>query len=453
MKRAKSVCGLLSFVATAACLAAAPADFKAGVGRVKITPEGPIWLSGYASRTHPSEGVVHDLWIKALALEDWRGARTVIVGADLIALPRAITDPVAARLQARYGLERARILFNASHTHTAPVVRSNLTAMYALDEENARRIQSYGDVIAQALFDAVAAALGDLKPARIYYGEGWGSFAVNRREATAKGMRIGVNPSGPSDHTVPALKITTPDGALRAIVFAYACHNTTLTGDFYRISGDYAGFAQLALEKAHPGATAIFLQLCGADQNPNPRGTLELARQHGESLAAEVSRVINGPLKPLRGPLRAAFLPTELRFAPHTREMFEQRLSDNNPYRQRHARLMLQAYDERRPIRTTVYPVQALRFDRDLTLVALAGEVVIDYQLRIKREYGEGEPVVVAGYSNDVPCYIPSRRVLKEGGYEAVDSMIYYGMPGPFDEDVEETLMAAVRKVMKLVGR
>jgi len=97
--------------------------------------------------------------------------------------------------------------------------------------------------------------------------------------------------------------------------------------------------------------------------------------------------------------------------------------------------------------------VQALRFDRDLTLVALAGEVVIDYQLRIKREYGEREPVVVAGYSNDVPCYIPSRRVLKEGGYEAVDSMIYYGMPGPFDEDVEETLMAAVRKVMKLVGR
>lgn len=443
----------LLFFAVQVGAAASPHDFKAGIGRVKITPEGPIWLSGYAARNRPSEGVLHDLWIKAVALEDWRGRRAVIVGADLIALPRAITDPVAARLQARFGLERARILFNASHTHTAPVVRSNLTAMYELDSENARRIQQYGDVVSQALFDAVAAALGDLKPARVYYGAGEVRFAVNRREPTPKGMRIGVNPSGPSDHTVPVLKIAAPDGSLRAIVFGYACHNTTLVADFYRVSGDYAGFAQLALEKAHPGVTAVFVQLCGADQNPNPRGTVELAQKHGESLAAEVKRVLAGPLKPVRGPIQAAYFTTELRFAPHTREMFEQRLNDPNPHRRRHAKLMLEAYDERRPIRSTPYPVQAIRFDNDLTLLALAGEVVIDYQLRIKSEYGQREPLIVAGYSNDVPCYIPSLRVLKEGGYEAEDSMIYYGMPTRFSDEVEETVMAAVRQVMKRVGR
>ncbi|MGB9605389.1 MAG: neutral/alkaline non-lysosomal ceramidase N-terminal domain-containing protein [Bryobacteraceae bacterium] len=441
--------GLL--IAASAALAAEA--FKAGIGRVKITPSEPIWLSGYAARNHPSEGVVHDLWVKALALEDARGGRVVIVGTDLIGLPRAITDPVAARLQQQYGLERARVLFTATHTHSGPVVRSNLTAMYDLDAENARRVQHYGDVVAQALFDAVAAALGDLKPARLFYGAGRGSFAINRREPTPKGIRLGVNPSGPSDHTVPVIKVTAPDGTLRAVLFAYACHNTTLGQDCYRISGDYAGFAQLALENKHPGATAIFFMLCGGDQNPHPRGKLELAQRHGESLAAEVDRVLQGPMKPLGGPLRAAFLTTELRFARHSRETFEQRLNDPNPHRVRHARLMLQAYDERRPIRTAPYPVQALRFGRDLTLLALGGEAVVDYQLRFTKEYGAKEPLIVASYSNDVAFYLPSLRVLKEGGYEPVDSMIYYGMPGPFDEDVEERVANAVRQVMKRVGR
>ncbi|MHB1308508.1 MAG: hypothetical protein ACYC23_15625, partial [Limisphaerales bacterium] len=52
----------------------------------------------------------------------------------------------------------------------------------------------------------------------------------------------------------------------------------------------------------------------------------------------------------------------------------------------------------------------------------------------------------------DVACYIPSRRVLREGGYEAVESMIYYGQPGPFAESAEEVIHAAIRRVMTQVG-
>lgn len=438
--------------AEVAARGAAP-EFKAGLARVKITPEGPIWLSGYAARNRPSEGVAQDLWIKALALEDRRGGRVVIVGVDLIGLPRAISDVVAARVHKQYGLERSRLVLNATHTHAGPVVRSNLAAMYDLDAENTLRIQQYGDLILEGLVNAIGAALGDLKPAVLFYGEGRGSFAINRREPTPKGIRLGVNPSGPTDHSVPVLKVVTPEGRLRGVLFGYACHTTTLGPDFYRIAGDYAGFAQSEIENSHPGATAIFLQLCGGDQNPNPRGTLEWAERHGRSLAAEVSRVLAGPLKPVRGPVRAAWLTTELPFAPHTRQDFEARLNDSNPHRVRHARLMLRAYDEKRPIRGTSFPVQAVRFGRDLTLVALGGEVVVDYPLRLKQEYGTSEPLIVAGYSNDVMCYIPSRRVLAEGGYEAADSMIYYGMPGPFTEEVEAIVLASVRKVMKRVGR
>jgi len=142
----------------------------------------------------------------------------------------------------------------------------------------------------------------------------------------------------------------------------------------------------------------------------------------------------------------------ELGFAPKSREDFEARLKETNVHRVRHARAMLRLYDDGNPIRRYPYPVQAIQFGKDLTLVALGGEVVVDYVLRIKREYGS-KGIIVAGYSNDVMSYIPSLRVLKEGGYEADESMIYYGLPGPYDEEVEDHIMKTVHQVMKRVGR
>jgi hypothetical protein len=218
------------------------------------------------------------------------------------------------------------------------------------------------------------------------------------------------------------------------------------------MSGDYSGFAQIAIEEAHPGATALFLALCGADQNPEPRGTLELAQEHGQALAAEVNRVLAGKMSRVRGAVRAAFQIVDLEFAHHTREMFEAKLQDSNPWRARHARAMLRTYDTGRPIRRYPYPVQAVAFGKDLALVALGGEVVVDYALRLKKELGS-KGLIVAGYSNDVMSYIPSVRVLEEGGYEAAESMIYYGLPGPYRDDVEERVLGAVRKVLKRVGR
>src|SRR5205823_8425226 len=112
----------------------------------------------------------------------------------------------------------------------------------------------------------IGKAIQNLEPADIWFGNGQAHFAINRREPTPKGVRIGLNPSGPTDPDVPVLKVTAPDGNVRILLFGYACHNTTLGGDIYKITGDYAGFAQLAVESAEPGATAMFMMLCGADQ-------------------------------------------------------------------------------------------------------------------------------------------------------------------------------------------
>jgi len=429
------------------------ADFKAGVGRILITPEKPIYMSGYAGRDHPSEGAIHDLWAKALAVEDRKGARVVVVTSDLIGLPRGVSEVVAARIQKEYGIDRPHLVLNSSHTHTGPLVQHNLEILFDLSPTDSQVVAEYSAALINKLVAVVGAALKDLAPADLSFGNGRATFAINRRENTANGVKIGENPKGPTDPDVPVLKVTAPDGTLRAVLFGYACHNTTLTGQFYKLSGDYAGFAQIAVEKTHPGATAMFVMLCGADQNPNPRSTIELAEEHGASLAAEVNRVLGEKLQRVRGPLRAAFQIVDLTFAPQTRETFESRLTESNIYRVRHAKAMLKLSDDRSPLlRRYPYPVQAIQFGKDLTFAALGGEVVVDYVLRIKREFG-GHGIIVAGYSNDVMSYIPSLRVLKEGGYEANDSMIYYGLPGPYDAAVEDSVMKTVHQVLKRVGR
>jgi hypothetical protein len=427
------------------------ADLRVGIGRADITPQGPIWLSGYAARNRPSEGVVHDLWAKALVIEDSGGGRVVLVTTDLVGLPHELSEEVAARLKTKYGLERSQIVINASHTHSGPVVWPNLSTMFFLSPKEKERVLQYAKRVADDIVRGVDMAMADRAPARVSIGHGTATFAVNRRAPAGSGVQIGVNRKGPVDHDVPVLKIAAPDGRLRAVLLAYACHNTTLGGDNYQICGDYAGFAAAELEKALPGATAMFAMLCGGDQNPDPRGTLELAQRHGKTLADEVRRVLGGEMRPVNGPIRTAREATALQFAPHERATFAKEATSTDKFKQTRARLMLAAYDAGRPMRSLPYPVQAVRFGDDLTLLALAGEVTVEYSLRLKREFPK-ENLFVMGYANEVRCYIPSLAVLKGGGYEPVTSMIYYGLPGPFAEEVEETIIAACRNVLMETG-
>jgi hypothetical protein len=332
--------------------AAFASEYQAGIAVAVITPAEPIYMSGYASRKHPSEGVLEDLKAKAIVIRHRGGSQVAIVTMDLIGLPRSVSDIIAARIEKQYGIERARLVLNCSHTHTGPLIKGNLETMFELTPHDRQVVDDYTRNLIDTVVNLVGAAAGKLEPANLWFGNGQAHFGINRREPTAGGVKIGLNPNGPTDPDVPVLKVTSPDGKLRAVLFGYACHNTTLTGEFFRLSGDYAGFAQAAFERANPGATAMFVQLCGADQNPNPRSKLEYAKGHGAALAAEVGRVAGGKLLPVRGPVRAAFQIVDLAFAYHTRSTFEAQLQDKNAFRVRNAKNMLRLYDENRPIRT-----------------------------------------------------------------------------------------------------
>ncbi len=418
---------------------------RVGVAKTVITPEQSLWMAGYASRDKPSEGKDHDLFAKALALEDAQGNRAVLVTTDLVGLPKELSDRIAERVEKNTGLSRAALILNSSHTHSGPIVQ--VKVYYKLPEEQVTAITEYIQTLEDKLVAVAEAALKDLEPGKLEYGIGECGFAVNRREYTLNGIIIGVNPIGPVDHDVPVLRITKPDGSLKAVVFGYACHNTTL--NFYNFNGDYAGYAQANLEEALPGCVAMFVAGCAGDQNPHPRRKLELAQQHGRSLSDSVLKALSNPMRPIGGDLRCAYQLTDLPFSPAPpREKIEAELASSDIYLQRRAKMLLETLDREGKLPETYpYPVQVWSIGEDFDWIGLAGEAVVDYSLRLKYELGP-EKTWVCSYCNDVFAYIPSLRVLREGGYEGGQSMVYEGFHGPWAPQVEQVVLEAVHKAI-----
>jgi neutral ceramidase len=444
--------GLAVVVMAWLAVAADAPPYRVGVATEDITPKGPIWLSGYGSRNKPSEGVDHPLHLKALALQAGEGPPLVLITADIIGFPRSVTEAIADRLRDGLHVPRANVMTIASHTHTGPVIAGRLTGMFDLKASDAEAVTEYARKLPEHAYAAAERAVRQMEPARLSFGRGRASFAMNRRVFAPGLVNFGANPDGPVDHEVPVLRVENPNGSLRAILFGYACHCTTLNGDWFRVSGDWAGFAQDYLERAHPGATVLFVTGCGGDANPEPRGTLALAREHGLEMAGAVSRVLKQPGTPVAGPVHVVFERAELPLAkPPARAEYEKRLKDQDAFVRRHARRQLDILDGGGQLPSSQpCPVQVWQFGKDLTLVALGGEVVVDYAKRLKRELRQGN-LWVTGYANDVFAYVPSARILLEGGYEADYSTIYYGLPTRFDNRVEEVLIGKVHELVKRV--
>ncbi|MDX2043685.1 MAG: neutral/alkaline non-lysosomal ceramidase N-terminal domain-containing protein [Acidobacteriota bacterium] len=430
----------------------AAATFKAGLARIIITPEKPTWMAGYANRNKPSAGKIHDLFAKALAVQDAKGNRVVIVTTDLLGLPGALSAEVSEHARKSYGLKREQLLFNSSHTHTGPVVNSSLVGAYELSDEQNKAVAEYTQQLKTNLLKVIGAALKDLSPAKLSFGKGTAPFAMNRRELRNGKIVNGVNREGVVDKEVPVLKIESADGKLRGIAFGYACHNTTLTGEFYQLSGDYAGMAQAAIERDHPGITALFVMGCGADINPYPRSKLEYAQKYGEDLAIAVKQVLAGQMSPINPQLNSIIGTVKIALAPPpSKDEWKARLSDSNVFVQRHAKRWLARLERDGKIMSEYpYTIQIVQLG-DLKLIALAGEVVTDYALRLKKEFPGN--TWVAGYSNDLCSYIASARMYPEGGYEVVESMIYYDLPGPYTPAIEETIIGKVHELNHQISK
>lgn len=443
---------VLSSVAPRAAEGQAP-TWRAGVARVVITPEKSVWLAGYGSKRAP-DGKLHDLWMKALALEAPNGQRAVLITSDFQGVPRSMSDGVFERLRGKYGLRRADVMFTFSHNHCGPRLGDDLIDYYPVEEEQERLVAQYTAQMADRTVELVGAALDNLAPAQLAAGQGRATFAVNRRNnpepEVPKLLAAGTPLRGPVDHTVPVLTVTRPDGKLAAILFGYACHPTTLS--FLTWCGDYPGFAQQEIEQRHPGAVAMFVNTCGGDQNPLPRRTVELCQKYGHELAVAVEEALTQPLTPIQPGLRTAFELIEL---PYQRVVSREELaalaSSDQGIKGRWATRLLKLLNEGKTFAPSYpYPLHAWRLGDNTLFVGMGAETVVDYALRFKREFGANSWVL--GYADDMISYIPSRRVWEEGGYEGGSNLYEYGRPAyRWAGDIEDRIASAVQRLVETV--
>ena len=427
-----------------------------GLSAADITPERPVYLAGYASRNRPHEGVEAPIHAKVLALVDQRGHRCVILTTDLIGLTAAVAEPVCERLAAKTGLARADILLNSSHTHTGPALTLSTAPTTKMDAAAAERQAAYTRKVQDELVRLAVEALDNAdQPAMLGRATGVAPFVMNRREATEeRGIVLGVNPSGPADRSVPALRITDADNdELLAVLYQAACHNTTLGGSFYRITGDFAGYSQAYIEEEHPDAMALFLVGCAGDANPYPRGELEMSEEHGRVLGEEVCRLLEEEESwaPISGPVTTRFAQVDLPLQPAPSGKALSELKLGGSWRGFVASEIEKRRESGQPIPESYQaPFSVWQFGDDLTLVGLSGEVVVDYVYRLEKELGATN-LWIAAYCHDVYGYLPSARVLREGGYETRG--LYAGGIGFFTPDAEDVVAESIRELARDAGR
>jgi len=424
-----------------------------GVATIDITPDVPVRMYGYASRTTESEGVVQRLWAKALALGGDEGeGPAVLLMVENGAVPSSLVEDLASCLETTSGVQRERFMLCNTHIHSGPrpgpfPVPDDLESLSPEEQHTAR----YMTQLRERLERVVRDALGARQPARLAWSCGKAGFAGNRRTLEdGRWVRFGQYADGPVDHTLSVLRVSDLQGKPVAVVLNYACHCTVMRPDFKKIHGDWAGCAQEFIEADHPGVTALVCIGCGADADPYPHGTVELAEQHGREIAREVARLLEGPWTPIDPSLTARVTRIALPLETPTREVLEKRIeaakvkgaSADARYLGSAAQDIIAKLDagEQLP-ESREYMLAAWIFGDDLAMIFLAGEVVVDYALRLKREL-DATRLWINAYSNEVAGYIPSRRILAEGGYEANRRPTRY-LPA-----VEDQLVEAVRSLV-----
>ncbi len=440
----------LAMLCLAADAAQEIAPLSVGVARIDITPDYPVRLHGYGSRRTNAEGVAQHLFAKALAFGTDREGASILFTVDNLGVSGAVTDEVAARLKKRAKIPREQIAVCSSHTHSAPMLTGVAPNIFSSDiiPEQLAATDRYTRNLVDKLEEVALAALSNRAPSKLSWTEGTVKFAKNRRVVRDGKTQFGENSTAPVDHTLATMFVHGADGSLRAVLVNYACHCTTLGGEWNQIHGDWSGCTQEALERAHPGAVAMVSIGCGGDANPSPRGKLEHAQTHGEEIATEVKRLLGQPAKPLTKLPEGTLKRFDLDFDPLPSRAQWQERAQKPGIVGYHARKNLARLDRGENLPTQLpYVLATWTFGDQLAMVFLAGEVVVDYQLRLKRELDVSR-LWINAYANDVPCYIPSRRILVEGGYEAEDSLWYYDRPAPLAPSSEDRIVQAVHSAL-----
>jgi hypothetical protein len=412
---------------------------RIGSASAEITPDWPLTLAGFAARTGPSQGVSQPLRVRVSVLEstgdNGQVRRAVVAVADMLWWGPHQVPTLRAEIAAVTGAPEANILLSATHTHSGPQASTRASATIGVADPR------FLDLLRAQTLAAATEAAANLEPVTVSRFRGTHSLGFNRR--------YDFNPDGPEDPALTVLRFDRPDGQPAALWVHYTCHPVITQEPL--VSGEFCGVAMDRLE-ARLGATALYLQGCCGDINPRMgdekrtvRGTnADVERIGGELADAVESLLASGNPEPLDPtPIMAVHRDLDLPFAALPTEG-ELRAQAGEPgvYGEL-ARALLDHPEWLAP--SIPLHMQRLDVADGLSLLAMNGEVVVEYGIRI-REASAGA-VLPMGYANGMTGYVPTARIIAEGGYEAGEARPYFLLPAPFDPAVEAVMDEAIGRL------
>lgn len=401
-----------------------PGPLRVGIATANVTPESPAFMRGFGGRNRPSEGTAKDILAQVVVFDNGQ-TRVALIALDhcWIEYRQALDLRVAAEAA---GIPQQHLVINFSHNHYGPFFSSCTDRGFNLE---------YDILFKQRTDPLFAAAVENLQPALLDYTVGQSTMAVNRRQLDDEGKYVGMRPEPRKqiDADVPIMRVLTPEGEVRAVIFGYACHPTTATGPMgYLIGTDFPGHARDWMNEVYPEAEPVFLQGFGGDIKPGavrpsgsegrPGGRFNSAIMFdefgtkaamGHELARGVCRALGVPPPPVpadrpKDPEQALATPVVLG---GILELVDMPTSPTDP--------------------TKMWPtgihVGAVRIG-DVYMVNGQGEILSSMALRIKRELGHLR-VWTNAYCHTIGNYIGDAVSWDEGGYEA-------GRYAPQAEDV-----------------
>lgn len=461
--------------------------FRAGASACLVDPPIGLPISGVVRREGPAMARLASLEVTAAAFSSG-ATRVVLCGVDTLGIQAPEADELRRRISAKTGAGPAGVLLNWNHAHHAPPgCRSLFGWQGDRDPEPSRDVLAYIGYLHGRIVEACTLACESLEPARIRWGLGQVDEAVNRRQRDADGKvtKIGWNPGGLVDPSVPVLQALRKDGTAIATIVSYACHTVTTGIEYLGYSPDYPGPLRDFIRQS-TGGECVFMQ--GAGGNIMPRiafeGTGEAMRQMGKRLGIEALHAVadrrTQPCRlkeiafgsgtglalfrwePMEGPEpRLTACEKEVEFPllplPTIEELTalikktedEIKAATDNGATEGELRVLryhglnwarriekeLRGGSPRTSARGSI---NAVRIGEG-AIVTGPGEVFAEIGLAVK-ERSPAEVTLYAGFTNGAVSYLPTAAEFPLGGYEPVYGNKPYGLPSQVTPDCERIL-------------
>lgn len=433
------------------------------VAKTAITPAMPVFLAGFASRDYKSAQVHDPIHVKTVLLE--ANKRLLILAFDLIGGDRNFIKSLKGALFRHFGFGADEVLINFSHTHCSLYVTGDdpdlslRRGYYSIDQEKWPEKQheldyapdiAYYRFVEQAVVRSVARCLEELAEGELELAAGSSDVGVCRRLVQDGAVLWGPDPDAATDKALTVLRLSDTQGRCKGLLFSYGCHPTSIVSE--SLSAEFVGAACAVLEERYPGCTAVFLQGCGGEivaaktfgNGGKARGFAEM-QEIGDDLAGDVCRIAgNAVFRKIRCAFHTRLDEVKLYTQPTPLAAFTSVMLSpgSSEYQKQNAARVIEAVDTGSALQHLPMYIAVWELDADTRLVALEGEIPSGYGLMTKALFPRTDTIVL-GYTNGVFTYVPTRRILDEGGYEA-EAYMYHGFRGPFVPEIEDIILGRI---------